>query len=850
MNENMGSRSLGAGKLLLARLALAWERLGPAFWPAAAVACLFLAIALSDLLPYLPGWLHLGALIVFGLAFLACLVRGVRHSRPPSVQETHRWLERVNNLPHRPLETLEDEPAANAGGENGLWKLHQARAARLVRGLRLGTPNPDMPRHDPLALRQAVVLVLFVMLIGANIQAPARLANAFSPDFTVSAADQSRTVDAWVTPPAYTGRAPVFLTGEESATAEVEDGVLRIPINSELTVQVAGFETAPSIAKSGEPAAFSAMGETGHRAVVALDENGAIQVLDGSEAIAAWSFDIIPDMPPVIAPVGEIGESRQGALQIAYIATDDYGLDSASVILRRTDLGARAIQMIDPVELGLPLVGLNPKESEGTGYFDLTPHPWAGLPVELSLTAVDMAGQRTESEPVLVVLPERIFTHPVARAIVEQRKQLVQDPDANRGPVSRALRGLAWKQEAYDEDVVVFLALTLSARRLIGGLGPDVDADVLELLWETALRIEEGRMALAARALRQAEEALMEALARDAEAEELERLLNQLEAAMEEYLAAMMEDAQQFQQQNPEMAQPNPDMTMIDRQDLQSIMDRIREMLRSGMKDAARRMLSQLQQMMENLRAGQQMRMSPEGMEAMEMLNGLQELIQAQRELLDRTFQEMQRRQEMQQGMPQQGMPQQGMPQQGMPQQGMPQQGMPQPGQGGESASGGMPPDAVLQEALRKQLGDLMRRFGEMMGDIPRPFGRAEGAMRNSTDALTRDAPGQAVGPQGEALDQLQQAAQQAAQQMMEQFAQGQMPGRQAGMGQQGQEDPFGRMQGNEGDGVNQNDVNVPDEGALQRARTIRNELRRRSGQQERPMLELEYIERLLKQFQ
>ena len=115
---------------------------------------------------------------------------------------------------------------------------------------------------------------------------------------------------------------------------------------------------------------------------------------------------------------------------------------------------------------------------------------------------------------------------------------------------------------------------------------------------------------------------------------------------------------------------------------------------------------------------------------------------------------------------------------------------------------------------------------------------------------MTRDAPGQAVGPQGEALDQLQQAAQQAAQQLMEQFAQGQMPGRQAGMGQQGQEDPFGRMQGNEGDGVNQIDVGVPDEGALQRARTIRNELRRRAGQQDRPMLELEYIERLLKQFQ
>ncbi len=850
MSERSTLQSVGTVKLLLARLALTWERLSPAFWPALAVIGLFLAVALSDLLPYLPGWLHLAVLIAFGLGFLACLVQGVRRSRPPSVEETHRWLEQANALQHRPLETLEDMPARQAGGENGLWRLHQARAAALVKNLKLAAPNPDMPRHDPFALRQAVILVLAVMLVGANIQAPARIANAFSPDFAVGGVGDTRTVDAWVTPPAYTGRAPVFLTGEESAAAQATDGVLRVPINSELTVQVAGFSEAPALTPADGEDGFTAMGDTGHRAVIVLEENGQIQVMDGSAAIAAWSFDIIPDLPPVIAPSGEIGESRQGALQIDYIATDDYGLESASVIVRRADLGSRGTQLLDPMELGLPLVGLNPKHSEGSGFFDLTPHPWAGLPVEISLVAVDLAGQRTESEPVQVVLPERLFTHPVARAIVEQRKRLAHDPNANRGPVSRALRGLAWKQEAYDEDVVVFMALTLSARRLLNAVEPDDDADILELLWETALRIEEGRMALAARALRQAEEALMEALARDADAEELERLLNELEAAMEEYLSAMMEDAQQFQQQNPEMAPPNPDMSMIDRQDLQSIMDRIREMLRSGMKDAARRMLSQLQQLMENLRAGQQMRMSPEGMEAMEMLNGLQELIQAQRELLDRTFQEMQRRMEMGQGEPQQGMPQQGMPQQGMPQQGMPQQGMPQPGQGGENASGAMPPDAVLQEALRRQLGDLMRRFGEMMGDIPRPFGRAEGAMRNSTDALTRDAPNQAVGPQGEALDQLQQAAQQAAQQMMEQFAQGQMPGRQAGMGQQGQEDPFGRMQGNEGDGVNQNDVNVPDEGALQRARAIRNELRRRSGQQSRPMLELEYIERLLKQFQ
>lgn len=72
-----------------------------------------------------------------------------------------------------------------------------------------------------------------------------------------------------------------------------------------------------------------------------------------------------------------------------------------------------------------------------------------------------------------------------------------------------------------------------------------------------------------------------------------------------------------------------------------------------------------------------------------------------------------------------------------------------------------------LSGEYSQYLADDMQRYGEMMGDIPSPFGRADGEMRNSTDALQQGQSGAAVGPQGRALDQLQEAARQAQQQFM-----------------------------------------------------------------------------------
>ena len=70
------------------------------------------------------------------------------------------------------------------------------------------------------------------------------------------------------------------------------------------------------------------------------------------------------------------------------------------------------------------------------------------------------------------------------------------------------------------------------------------------------------------------------------------------------------------------------------------------------------------------------------------------------------------------------------------------------------------------------------------------------------------------------------------------------------GSGQDGMQgrDPLGRQPGSTGTGFGDH-IKVPDHGDLQRAREILEELQRRSGEQDRPDIELEYLDRLLKRF-
>ncbi len=809
----MGRVRLPGLRIWLARWAILWERLWPSLWPASLVIGLFLILALFDLLPALPGWLHLALLIGFAVAFAYAIGRFWPALAFPGRMAGIRRLERVNSLDHRPLTGLADSlaTAATDPEATALWEFNRRRLARMLGRLRIGLPRGGLVERDPVALRALVGLVLAVALVAGWNDAPERLARALMPNLNSFAASGPVTLTVSITPPAYTQMAPMFLEAggaEPPADPALPPPELRLPQGSVVLAQVQGGGSIPDLRLGEAATPFAPIEVDTFQIKAEVTAGNRLAVTQDGRELAAWPRVVIPDRAPAIDFAAPPAAGERKALRLAFEADDDYGLAAVSATIRRPG-GVTGPGKVTSIELSLPLPGLDPKQAKQVSYHDLTPHPWAGLPVELQLTARDALGQTGVTEIIPMVLPERVFHHPVARAIVEQRKELILKPD-DRFSVSRSLFAIAAQPPAFHDDLVVLLGLRVAQRRLINDRSEAAVDEVQALLWELALRVEEGELAVAERQLRQLQQALQEALAGDASDEEIERLMNELQKAMDEFMNALMKQMQREAGQPRQRQEMSREGMQLERQDLQKMLDRARELARGGARQAARDLLAQLQEMLENLRTQPGGETDPATAEAMQMLDDMDRLTRGQQELLDQTFR---RSQEMQPG---------------------------------EQLPGGTQ-GAKEQEQLRRALGDIMRRYGEMMGDIPRSLGRAERSMKDAAEALGEGQPGQAVDPQTQALGELQQGMQDMANAMMQQL--GRQPGQGQGQEQFGQNrDPLGRNQDGMGM-IDTSDVLIPEQSDVQRAKELMEELRRRAGERERPRLERDYIDRLLKRF-
>ncbi|MEO9900324.1 TIGR02302 family protein [Nisaea sp.] len=869
-------------------LVLAWERFFPAFrWPLALLG-LFLGFSLIEVPQALGqmsgGWLQAGFLAIVLALFLWTFRRAIIAFSWPDENQILRRLESWSGLRHRPLSALSDEVAGGGRTEAALWQAHLKRLGDVRRQVHVGSPEPVAVRLDPFGFRALVGLILFVGLVAGWQNPGERLRAAVTPELRGAGAAPSSLADVWVSPPDYTGLAPILLSRsairseDTSAEAPSEPETIAIPIGSRFLATVNGGEDTPELiiedgvqagtadktaegASQGtsERVSFETIAPESHQIQTPISRGTRLAVMQDDEALAQWRINVLPDLVPSVDFMEPPTASERQALVLRYEATDDYGVARVRALIHRVEDGS--VTEEKPIEIAMPVVAGARKEITGRSFSDLTPHPWAGHKVRITLEASDDLDQAGTSTPADIILPERVFNHPVAIAVIQQRKRLVTEPE-ERIDISEILLTLAARPGRYFHDTVVFLGLKTAANRLYFKAPDGDDIEALQsLLWDVALRIEDGEVSTAMRKLRDVERRLQEALAGDASDEEIERLMQEMQQAIDEYLRAMaeqmMKQAQRGDQMQRQQIDPNQ---MMRREDLMKMLDQMRDMAKTGARDAARQMLSQLQQMMENLRMGmQQQQMSPQQQALQEMMRQLKDLSQQQRDLMDRTFQQHQRQRGQQPGQQGQQQGQRGQQPGQQPGQQQGQNGQQQPGQSPGQGDGQMTAEelaaelADMQERLRKQLGEFMRKVGEGLGQIPEGFGDAEQSMRDATEALGKNAPGQAVGPQGDALGQMQQGAE-SLNEALREMANGQ--GQENPNAQSADEDDFETEDGDPlnrrrtGYGFNDNnDVEIPTESDIQRARRIFDELRERSGDRSRPSLELDYIERLLKRF-
>ena len=838
------------------------ERLARAFWPLWTVVFATIAPLIMDwqaVLPVEAVW----ALAVCAVGgFFVALWFGVRRFRWPSHVEAVARVDAA--LPGRPIATLSDQQAVGWSdpASAAVWRAHLAKMAERTRQARAVEPDLRLSAMDPYGLRyMALVLFTVALFFGSFWEM------SDTDETKLDADGQALAIgplwEGWIEPPAYTGRPSFYL-------ADVPPGPVAVPQGSRATIRLYGA--------IGELAVLETVsGRTGEippasdqQQVFDIVQEGLLEITGNGGA--AWRITLVRDTPPTVALTSKMEVDALGQMSQPFLATDDYGvvsgtagfaLDLAQV--DRTHGLAAEPDHREPilVDLPMPFTG-DRREFEERLVDDFSQHPWANLPVTLKLGVRDAGGNETSTQPVEITLPGRRFFQPMAKAVIEQRRDFLWS-GANISRVTDLLRAISARPEEVFTNRTTYLRLSFIIRRLDtlaerGTITKAEQDEIAKALWDLAVQLEDGTLADARERLRRAQERLSEAMRNGASDEEIAELMQELREATEDYLEMLAQNAQPQDDQTDEPATAEQQSREITQDQIQALMDRIQELMEEGRMAEAQDLMQQLDQLLQNMQVtqgegGQGGPQSP-GQQSMQDLS---EALRDQQELSDDAFRELQEEfNGSQQGQPGQGQSGERQPGQGGDGQNA-QPGENGQGEGGERSERSRDPADTLADRQRSLREELLRQqqalpglTGEEAEAARRALDRAEGAMEEAEEALDGDQLAEAIDRQAEAMEALREGIRNLGQAL----AQNELDPGQEGDGsaasrsdvQPMSRDPLGRQLGMSGQyGSDENMLQGED--VYRRAEELLDEIRRRAAEQERPLIELDYLRRLLERF-
>lgn len=813
----------GAGLLRLVRPLVWLERAWPVWWKCVLLCGAWAAAALVQFHLYLPPWLHALALLLFTLLFLSTARRAAARHKPLTQTQVQRRLEQANNLPHRPFDAALGRPvnASLSRAQTHAWARHAEAARTLLAGLRLFRPTLSLSGKDPYALRYAV-LFLFLGALGVAVadggpgQAAARLAGSLNPAIGGAFVPERIAYDLWITPPAYTKLPPIVLA--RAGTDAGPAGPMKVPAGSVLTARVSGSESVPQLRANGAWQDFAgsdndASGAQTYTVSAVLDEGYEVALRRGWLSFARWPVQVVADRAPTVSFAAPPEPAEHGAVRLDIALDDDYGVQSLRAIVSPTmsmphvEADEVAIDLAPPAP-GTPLPTLLSSAQ------DLAATQLAGMPVSIKIEATDAAGHSAVSAPATLTLPERTFTHPLALALVSARKKLIDGGDDNREPVANMMATVARQPHSYGGDEVVMMALRSGAVRLVLDYDPGAISAVTTLLWQTALRVEDGALGQAAENLRAAQKDLQEALDRGATGNEIAALADRLQEALARYLSAMAGSMAHSAAQGGSDALMMDDAALMGAQmvgadQLMAMAQELGDLAATGSHDAARKLLQQLGQITEALQAGRH-GLTAAQEAALAALRNIREIMQGQKKLIDATFHADGETEE-----------------------------------NDEDAAARGAALAGKQYALRHELGAMIEALGARGAQIPQNLAVADRAMNDAAGSLGAAAFKPAMVDENAALLALQRTLDDMREDLQAQMLT--LPGQaQAGAGNK--RDPLGRPAMG-GTAVDDGSVTIPDRLQIKQAREILDQLRDRAGDGDRSRAERDYIHRLLDQF-
>lgn len=792
-------------RLVLSWLSLLWERLWQVFWAPWAVFLSFCAASLLGIVPVAsPGW-HLAVIVVF-LSMLGMAFRyGLSGFVCPDIWDALRRLERDH--PEHPLTVLCDHPfVVHDPVTRVLWQKHHQRMIAEARSLHVPWPSPRIADHDPGAVRAIPVLALAVGLFVSGPRSGEQVLAAFTPVLTGSLQGE-----VWIMPPDYTGLSPVrhILGGDVP--------VLRVPDGSSLLALIHG--SGLPIGRMGDvPVFFEDVGNAVTRMTARISGDTGPEVVlhirRGLWHSVRQPFMIIPDHPPSVADGPFVAgdgalDGRDSRLPLRIVASDDYGVTSVDLELRAVE-GVRTVPVSAPDHYSLPVPGLPASSVDITIPLDLSAYPRAGLDVEARLLVRDGAGHETGSDWRAIHLPERHFNHPVASSLVRVRKALITGTFWQNSDVLRVLDELSALPDSFGNDLVVFLGIRVSATRLLPLSMARSPESVVDLLWDLALRVEDGAVDDARHQLEQARLDLRNATG---DPQAMADAINAVRRALVSLLQEMArrDDALPLHELDALADSLGP--VQAGDLALDRMLAELEELTRLGAQDAARDLAGHIDELLSGLRNARLSSASTDLRAMREIMEGFDRLVRDQEQLLEDTF-------------------------------AMTSAGTALPSVSRHSGFWSFPAAELSgrQDTLRGQLRSLAGQVGQKTGSVPESFSLAGARMEAASGALSASRPDLGQHAQGQALEALREIRRQISRAMMQSLGQtiGLLPVP-SGSGL----DPAGRP----GSGVSFHGEKVPTKPERTRARDLLQELRRRASEGGRDRDEQEYLRRLIKMF-
>lgn len=766
------------------------------------LALFFLAVTWLDLWRIAPIGLRILGEALFLFAALFLIVREIVQGLPTQRAAIKR-LDSEAPPGLFPAQSLQDR-LANAEADPKtptFWALHQAKLYSALERMPVAWPKTDLPRFDPFALRAFALVCASAAAFVAGDEKGSRLMAAFDWRMADSFRAGDR-VEAWFDPPAYTLRPALMLPSQSSAMSVPINSILRL---SPDTTQVAVEDGFVMLADPDGSAQID------QKPIYKLSNLAHFTLADGRK----YEITPIVDQPPIVTLLGTVQQNASGSMIIEYTTDDDYGVVSVEAAFSMRAHNSKALYDVPRAALVNSTAGKNNEPLQAT--IDLSESPFAGTPLDVRLIAKDAGENIGVSKTINIILPQRLFKKPLARSLIEQRRNLALHPEM-RVTVARALDSLARAPEIFEISAPIYLGLRTARNSLDGKRSDDELRSVVDLLWVIALDVEAGKSAQAEKDLRASEKLLREAIRNHEDDNALSQRLQELSRALDNFMNEFTADSERSDSSQASTDENEP----ITKQQIENLLENIQDALKSGDGAEAEKLLSELQDMMENLQASAGEDAEGSGQQnAAKQLNELDQLSRDEQALRDETLETARETGGLK----------------------------PQQEEGEKNRQKNQRQESIRQrqEELRKRLERAQDNWRNDNPESASELEKARKSMKQAEDALgPKDEDlERALDSQQETLEALRETADALSEKLRAQ-QEGGAPGGRTGRRRQGMgRDPLGRTSGGQRFTKDKYDpLGLP---PAQRAHQLQEELRRRLGQPERPVEELEYLQRLLK---